>query len=161
MSKSYPDHFLTAQRLSKRYPDPSVERPLVWQKDSHITLVDFNGERINVHNIKQFTYLPLIVGPDAPKNASTLFEVIQSETALYSSLESAVWVGSRRWDLYFFDGLKVQLPEKDVPKAMTRLVGLLNFTDYKQQKYVSIDLRLPNRTAIRTWADEVLDENST
>ena len=133
----------------------------LWQIDNHITLVDLNGYVINVPNIKSFTYLPLIVGAGAPKNASILFEVVQSEPDLYSSLESAVWVGARRWDLYFFDGLKVRLPENDVPKAMKRLARLLNFSNYKQHKIVSIDLRLPNRTAIRTWAVEVLDENST
>ena len=133
----------------------------LWQKDNHITLVDLKGREINVRNVKRFTYLPLIVGAGAPKNASALFKVIESDPALYSSLESAIWVGARRWDLNFFDGLKVRLPENDVPNAMKRLALLLNFLDSKQQKFISIDLRLPNHTAIRTKVDEVLDENTT
>lgn len=132
----------------------------LWQKDNHITLVDLNGYVINVRNINNFAYLPLIVGDGAPSNASSLFNVIQSEPAL-SGLESAVWVGARRWDLYFFDGLKVRLPENDLPRAMKHLVQLINFNEHKQQKLISIDLRLPNRTAIRTWPDEISDDNST
>ena len=154
-------------KIERRLPSSihvkiTERRPFaLWQKDNHITLVDLNGHVINVRNIKSFTYLPLIVGVGAPNNASALFAAIQSEPTLYDSLESAVWVGARRWDLHFFDGLKVLLPENDVKNATKRLARLLNFTNYKQQKFISIALRLPNRTAIRTWVDEVLDENST
>ena len=133
----------------------------LWQHEQRIQMVDRIGTVINARDVPRFGHLPLIVGETAPQHAPALFDTMSSEPAILRRLVSAVWVGSRRWDLHFENGLTVHLPEADAAQAWRRLVRLLATYDTQQERIVSIDLRLPDRAVFGKRPDEVMDGSST
>ena len=133
----------------------------LWQHEQRIQMVDRIGTVINARDVPRFGHLPLIVGETAPQHAQALFDTMSSEPAILRRLVSAVWVGSRRWDLHFENGLTVNLPEADAAQAWRRLVRLLATYDTQQERIVSIDLRLPDRAVFGKRPDEVMDGSST
>lgn len=153
--------------IERRLPDTiRVEiverRPFaLWQHDQRIRLVDRAGTIINASDVPRYGHLPLIVGKSAPHHAPALFDTMSGEPAIVRRLVSAVWVGSRRWDLHFESGLTVRLPETGTAQAWRRLVRLLGTYDVQQQRIVSIDLRLPDRAAIGKRPDAAMDGSST
>ena len=153
--------------IERRLPDTIriqiVERQpfALWQHEQRIQTVDRIGTVINARDVPRFGHLPLIVGASAPHHAPALFDTMSSEPAILRRLVSAVWVGSRRWDLHFENGLTVHLPEANAPQAWRRLVRLLATYDTQQERIVSIDLRLPDRAVFGKRPDEVMDGSST
>ena len=133
----------------------------LWQHEQRIQMVNRIGTVINARDVPRFGHLPLIVGETAPQHAPALFDTMSSEPAILRRLVSAVWVGSRRWDLHFENGLTVNLPEADAAQAWRRLVRLLATYDTQQERIVSIDLRLPDRAVFGKRPDEVMDGSST
>ena len=124
-------------------------------------MIDLAGTAINATNVPRFGHLPLIVGAGAPHHAPALFDIMRAEPAILRRLVSAVWVGARRWDLHFASGLTVRLPETDTARAWQRLARLLGTYDMRQQRIVSIDLRLPDRAVFTKRPDEAMDGSST
>jgi cell division protein FtsQ len=133
----------------------------LWQHDRHITLVDRGGAIINARDVPRFGHLPLIVGADAPAKAPALFDILRTEPDLFHRLVSAVWVGSRRWDLHFDSGLLVRFPEIGAATAWRRLVRLLGADGLREERFVSIDLRLPDRAILGPRRGGAMDGSST
>jgi cell division protein FtsQ len=153
--------------IERRLPDTIrveiVERQpfALWQHEQRIQMIDRIGTVINARDVPRFRHLPLIVGADAPEYAPALFDTMSSEPAILRQLVSAVWVGSRRWNLHFESGLTVYLPEIETSHAWQRLVHLLATYDTQRERIVSIDLRLPDRTVLSKRPDEAMDGSST
>ena len=153
--------------IERRLPDTirveiTERRPFaLWQHDQRIQMIDLAGTAINATDVPRFGHLPLIVGAGAPHHAPALFDIMRAEPAILRRLVSAVWVGARRWDLHFASGLTVRLPETDTARAWQRLARLLGTYDMRQQRIVSIDLRLPDRAVFTKRPDEAMDGSST
>ncbi len=159
--------WIESATIERRLPDTIrvqiVERRpfALWQHDQRIQLVDRIGTIINARDVPRFGHLPLIVGEGAPQHAPALFDTMSSEPGILRSLVSAVWVGSRRWDLHFDSGLTVRLPETGAAQAWRRLVRLLGAYDMQEQRIVSIDLRLPDRAVLGKRPSAVMAGAST
>lgn len=123
----------------------------LWQRGSRYFLVDRDGTPI-VAVPDADPSLRMIVGPDAPANASALFAEIDKVPELASRLRTAVRVGDRRWNVYFdsfANGVAVRLPETDIAAAWQRLADLERDHQILERDLEFIDLRLPDRLIVR------------
>jgi cell division protein FtsQ len=130
----------------------------LWQQDRRYFLVDRDGKPIvEVPEVDLAGQsLPLIVGTDAPRHASDLFAVIETNPALAARVRAAVRVGERRWNLYldtFDGGIAVRLPEDGVGAAWTRLGTLEKDYQILERDLEFIDLRLEDRLIVRVHKD--------
>ena len=133
----------------------------LWQHNQLIQIIDRSGAVINSHDVPRYSHLPLIVGADAPRHATPLFDTLGSERAVAKQVVSAVWIGARRWDLHFDNGLTVSLPETSTDQAWRRLVYLLGIYDVQEDRITAIDLRLPGRAILRRKSEPLIDGSST
>jgi cell division protein FtsQ len=128
----------------------------LWQKGGKYFLVDSDGTPI-VAVPDADPSLRMIVGPDAPQNASALFAEIDKVPELGNRVHTAVRVGERRWNLYFdsfANGIAVRLPENDIAQAWQRLAELERDHQILERDLEFIDLRLPDRLIVRLRQDQ-------
>jgi cell division protein FtsQ len=147
--------------VERRFPDTVyvglIERnPLaLCQKDKKLYLIDEEGRVLTEHNLSRFSDLIMVSGEDAPIHALELVRNLQAESALKGQIESAQWIGERRWNLKTAKGVEVKLPADDIGLALKRLAvahmdqGLLDKT------LEHIDLRDPGRIIIQTAPGKV------
>jgi cell division protein FtsQ len=144
-------------RVSRRLPDTLVidlvERTpaAVWQHRGRLALIDGEGVVLDSVPVDRMPDLPLLIGPDANKQAVALKRMIDTVPTLKPQLASATWIGRRRWDLSFATGETVALPEGEQAAAralrrfakMDRSVGLLG------RDMIRFDLRVPGKMIVR------------
>ncbi len=126
-------------------------RPMaLWQHQGKLSIIDEEGEVLTDANLGRFKHLMILVGEDAPKQAQDLVSMITVEPDLKSRVESAKWIGGRRWDLYLKNGVSVKLPEDDLGQAVRRLASAQGEAKLMDRKIQSIDLRDPLRIVVQT-----------
>ncbi len=126
-------------------------RPMaLWQQKSKLMLVDRFGVVIQRRGLKRFSYLPIIVGEDAPDHAEALIDILKTQPGIYHRVAAIVRVGQRRWNLRLDNGIDIQLPETGVRGALTRLVKANRRQQLLSRDVTMIDLRLPDRLVVRT-----------
>jgi cell division protein FtsQ len=144
-------------RVSRRLPDTLVidiveRKPsALWQDEQRLSLVDAEGVVLDRVPISAMPDLPLLIGPGANAQSRNLNGLLKNVPTLRPQLESAKWVGGRRWDLNFQTGETVALPEgEDAAKAalekfakVDKSAGLLG------RGIVRIDLRIPGKMVVR------------
>jgi len=105
-------------QVSRRLPDTLVigiteRKPAaVWQHNQQLSLVDATGivlEPVTPENMP--TDVPLVIGPDANRQASAMVALLNTTPRLKPMIAGASWIGNRRWDLRFQTGETLQLPE--------------------------------------------------
>ena len=121
----------------------------LWQRHGKIMLIDRSGEAIDVEAPARFAGLLLLVGDEAPIHAGELLDMLGSEPALKTRVKAAVWVGDRRWNLHFDNGVDVKLPERDSEAAWRELARIEREQGLLQRDLVSIDMRLPDRLVVK------------
>lgn len=121
----------------------------LWQIDGELRLIDHDGEVIENATTSQFAYLPVIVGPGAPKNAPSLLALLDNEPDLKKRVTAAVWVSNRRWTLQLDGSIKVRLPEEDPAAALAQLLEIEREHGVFDKDVVTIDLRSPDRLVVR------------
>jgi len=128
-----------------------IERhPLaIWQRKGRFELIDRTGKIILGQNIEKFSDLLVVVGEDAPENASALLGILETQPQLMNLATSAVRVGGRRWNIRLKGEIDIQLPAERARAAWSRLAeyesrhGILN-SDVRM-----LDLRLPDRVIVQ------------
>lgn len=149
---SWVDDALVERRLPDTlYVSIRERQPLaLWQRQGKLAVVDAEGVVLTDSNLEKFSSLPIIVGDEAPLHAPELVAMIQAEPALKSRLESAKWIGGRRWDLYLKNGVAVRLPEDDQGLAIARLAKAHQEGAIMDRGIEAIDLRDPVRIVVQT-----------
>lgn len=122
----------------------------LWQHQGKLSIIDSEGEVLSDSNLGRFKNLMILVGEDAPKQARDLVSMITVEPDLKKRVESAKWIGGRRWDLYLKNGVSVKLPEDDLGQAVRRLASAQGEARLMDRKIQSIDLRDPLRIVVQT-----------
>jgi cell division protein FtsQ len=122
----------------------------LWQKQGKLSVVDSEGVVLTDKNLDRFRDLPIIVGDEAPQRAPELVAMIQAEPALKARLESAKWIGGRRWDLFLKNGVAIRLPEDDQGQAIARLAKAQKNGGLMDRQIEAIDLRDPVRIVVQT-----------
>lgn len=141
--------------IERRLPDTIYvhvieHRPIaLYQKNGSIRIIIEDGTLITDNHLSAFIDLPVILGDDAPQAAPMLIELLDSTPDIKSLVKSATRIGSRRWDLTLENGITVRLPEDDTGHALKRLSDLHSQDNIINDMIESIDLRDPNRMAIR------------
>ena len=144
-------------RVSRRLPDTLVidlieRKPAaIWQDNSKLSLIDAEGVVLDRVPISAMPDLPLLIGPGANAQSRNLQSLLRDAPALAPQLESATWVGRRRWDLNFQSGETVALPEgqADAHAALAKFAKLDKSAGLLGRGIVRIDLRIPGKMIVR------------
>ncbi len=147
--------WIESARVSRRLPSTLevhiVEREpfALWQMRQRLVLIDRTGETILRKGLGPFTYLPLVVGEDAPDFAAELIDILAGRPELFERVDAATRVGMRRWNLRFENGVDVYLPEDGIAEAWRRLGSLQDEQGILDREVAVIDLRLTDRLVVR------------
>ncbi len=144
-------------RVSRRFPDTLVidvvERTPAarWQDDNRLSLIDAEGvvlDRVKVSNMPD---LPLLIGKGANAQAVPLERLMEKVPALKAQLESATWVGGRRWDLALQSGEVIALPEgpRVAEAALVKFAQLDKTSGLLGRGILRFDLRIPGKMIAR------------
>lgn len=125
-------------------------RPLaLWQRDGAFKLIDHDGQVIADNDVGRFADLMVVVGQGAPEHAAELLEVLDSQPDLKTRVKAAVWVGGRRWNVRFDNGVDVRMPEGDTAGAWLRLAEYERTHRVLGRDVRVLDLRMPDRLIVR------------
>ncbi len=130
------------------------EAAAIWQENSAVFLVDQDGEVITDEGLEKFGGVPYIVGAGANENLASLLALKALYPDLFSRVKSAVWVGQRRWDLNFHNGIKIKLPEKETGLAWQLLYEYESNQKILAKDILIIDLRQHGKTILRLTPQE-------
>lgn len=122
-----------------------------WRVDGVTFLVDMSGEQI-AQDDGSFTELPLIVGDGAADDALPMIKAMARFDKLKVGLAALSRIGDRRWDLIYYSGLRVQLPEQGVAPALAKLELYQERFDLLDRDVTLIDLRVPSIVTIKRGA---------
>ena len=144
-------------RVSRRLPDTLVidivERApaALWQDKQKLALIDSSGVVLDRVAVDKMPDLPLLIGPGANRQARRLDAMLASVPTLKPQLDSATWIGGRRWDLAFQTGEVVALPEGDgaARQALARFAKLDRSAGLLGRGLVRFDLRVPGKMIVR------------
>ncbi len=125
----------------------------LWQHDGRFVLVDPAGVPITGRGLGTHTDLLHIVGPDAPKHAEALHIALSTEPELMERVQSATWIGGRRWDVHLQGGIVIRLPEHDPARAWRHLARYAAENRLLAKNIKAVDLRVDGRLVLTPAAD--------
>jgi cell division protein FtsQ len=147
--------WIRAASVERRLPDEIDIRiteavpAAIWQKSGSFRLIDREGRSISDADIARFARLPVIVGVDAPGHIGELLDMLDREPDLAIRVKAAVWVGERRWNLRFDNGVDVKLPAESPQAAWSLLARLQREQSLLARDVEVIDMRMPDRLVVR------------
>jgi cell division protein FtsQ len=147
--------WIVSAEVERRYPDRllvtvrEAEPLALWQRKQTLFLVSRAGKVIETADLGKYSKLLVIVGDSAPERAEDLFDLLAQQPTLKTRVTAAVFVGKRRWNLRFDNGVDVKLPEKDPGAAWSRLAALQSRHGILEKDVRIIDLRLPDQVVVR------------
>ena len=139
----------------KLYPgalqiDITERKPFaLWQENGKLSVIADDGAVLEPYVTRRFASLPLVVGKGAETRARDFLALVAKYPAVNSQLKAAIFVGERRWNLQFRDGLDIRLPEADVGNALAALVKYDREDKLLSRDITAIDMRLPDRLTVR------------
>ena len=144
-------------RVSRRLPDTLVidiverEPAALWQDAQKLSLIDADGVVLDKVKVSDMPDLPLLVGPGANAQSGGLNALLAEVPSLKPQLESANWIGGRRWDLVFQSGETVVLPEGDADarQALAKFAKLDKSAGLLGRGIKRFDLRIPGKMIVR------------
>lgn len=144
-------------RVSRRLPDTLVidiverQPAALWQDERRLSLIDAEGVVLDRVPISAMPDLPLLIGAGANAQSRNLDALLKDVPTLKPQLESASWVGKRRWDLNFQTGETVALPEgqEAAQAALARFAKLDKSAGLLGRGILRFDLRIPGKMTVR------------
>jgi len=148
---SWVGHVAVERRLPGTiYLALTERRPFaIWQDQGKFQLIDHDGAVVLNEDVANFTDLPLVVGDGAAPPAPAMLDQIATLPDLKIRVAALIRVGDRRWNLQLRNNVTVMLPEGHEAEALQRLVQLQASQTLLDRPLVFIDLRLPDRLAVR------------
>lgn len=143
--------------VARRLPDTInvaiVERKPValWQYQRRLAAIDRTGKVLDTEGLGRFAKLPLIIGAGANVQAQGLMTMLADYPQVADNIDSATWIGGRRWDLRFKTGEVLALPE-GYPAARRALASFIRMDQDNgllQRGFARFDMRLPDRMIVR------------
>lgn len=127
-----------------------------WRVDGITFVVDGAGEQIGEDH-GAYGDLPLVVGDGANDDAMVMIRALDLHPALQDGLVALSRIADRRWDLIYDTGLRVQLPELGVARALRNLESYQAKYQLLDRDVTVIDMRVDTLVAVRpTKTDEEL-----
>lgn len=127
----------------------------IWQHGAELSLIEQNGTVIALRDNK-FASLPLFVGREAEKAATSVGDMFAAWPDLRSHVKAFVRVAGRRWDLYLDSGIVIKLPEDDLQQALAKLAKLDKEQNLLARDIAAVDLRLEDRTTVELTPDAMV-----
>lgn len=124
-----------------------------WRVDGITFVVDSAGEQIG-EDRGAYSDLPLVVGDGANDDAIVMIRALDQYPELKNGLVALSRIADRRWDMIYDTGLRVQLPELGVARALRHLVTYQNEYQLLDRDLTVIDLRVPSLVAVRPTKTE-------
>jgi len=153
-SLSWVEHVAVERRLPGTiFVDVTERRPFaIWQNQGKFVLIDRDGQIVTNESVASFVDLPLVVGPGAPAHAAELLDQLGNAQDIRARVAAMVRVGERRWNLQLKNGITIMLPEGHEDVALRKLHDLQASQALLDRPLVFVDLRLPDRLAVRPRA---------
>ncbi len=124
------------------------KRPVArWRVNESAYLIDQAGSRIGDAG-EGYAELPLVVGEAAGDDAEVMIRAMAQFPALKQGLVALSRIADRRWDMIFKSGLRVQLPEQGVARALSQLDSYERNYQLLDRDVTLIDLRVPGLVAV-------------
>ncbi|MFZ9469514.1 MAG: cell division protein FtsQ/DivIB [Rickettsiales bacterium] len=124
----------------------------IWIDNEKKFIIDKDGNPVpfleEYEASEEFKNMIILSGKNANKNVKSLFNILSIDAELSKEIYSANWVGNRRWDIRFFDGLLVKLPEDNIAEAWENLLKLYELSNI-DKSIKSIDLRVAGKIYIQ------------
>lgn len=121
----------------------------LWQDRGHFYLINAAGQVITGKGLEKYAKLPQIVGPGANLHLGDILAMKQKHQDLFSRITSSVWVGKRRWDLNYANGIRVKLPEAGPDLAWEKLYHFERDQKILTREILVVDLRQPGKMIVR------------
>ena len=118
-----------------------------WRMDGRTFVVDASGNQV-APAVFDDGDLPLVIGAGAGEAALPMINLMNRYPALQRDLAALARIGDRRWDLIYYTGLRVQLPETGVSAALARLDAYHRDYQLLDRDVSLIDMRIPNAVAV-------------
>ena len=134
----------------------------IWINDDKKFIIDKEGNSIpfleEYEQSEEFKNMIILSGNSANENAKSLFNILVINSEISQDIYSANWVGNRRWDIRFFDGLLVKLPEIEISNAWNDLIKI--YSASKNDKAIkSIDLRVSGKIYLQYYNKKSFEIN--
>jgi cell division protein FtsQ len=134
----------------------------IWINDDKKFIIDKEGNSIpfleEYEQSEEFKNMIILSGVGANQNAKSLFNILVINSEISQDIYSANWVGNRRWDIRFFDGLLVKLPEIEISNAWHDLIKI--YLASKNDKAIkSIDLRVSGKIYLQYYNKKSFEIN--
>jgi cell division protein FtsQ len=111
----------------------------IWQNNGKKCIVDEDGNPIRGVLPESFPQLIILTGQEAAKNFYKLFNQLHIIKGL-PPVVGASFLRSQRWNLYLKNGARIQLPQENRGKALTKLATYWPFIKTSPV----VDLRFPD-----------------
>ena len=153
-------------RVERRWPDTiyvglKERQPMaLWQSEKRLKLLDQSGQVIVTNDLQRFADLIMVSGEGAPEETVALIGNLKAQPEIYDAVETASWVGARRWDLRLKNGIHIRLPEEDAALAIRRLAEAHAQDDVLNKDVKTIDLREGDRISILTKSGTTVQTGS-
>ena len=156
---------ITIKRLMPDILNIEVEeyKPFaIWINNDKKFIIDKEGNSIpfleEYEQSEEFKNMIILSGNGANENAKSLFNILVINSEISQDIYSANWVGNRRWDIRFFDGLLVKLPEIEISDAWNDLIKI--YSASKNDKAIkSIDLRVSGKIYLQYFNKKSFEIN--
>jgi cell division protein FtsQ len=119
-----------------------------WRIGDTTYIVDDGGSPI-VADDGSFRSLPLVVGEGAADDAKVMIHALDRYPALTTDLAALSRIGDRRWDLIFYSGLRVELPETGVAQALDQLASYQATDQLLDRDVTVVDMRVPGMLSLK------------
>ncbi|MEQ1901087.1 MAG: FtsQ-type POTRA domain-containing protein [Devosia sp.] len=119
-----------------------------WRIGDATYLVDAEGSPV-ARDDGSFRELPLIVGEGANDDSMAMIHSLERHPLLRENLAALSRIGDRRWDLIFYSGLRVQLPELGVAQALDQLEMYQAREQLLDRDVTVIDMRVPGMVSLK------------
>ncbi len=121
----------------------------VWENNDQKYVIDKDGNKIKIdHENDEFKDLVALSGNGANVNAKSLFNIFVINPEFSTKIYSATWVGNRRWDIRFENGLLVKLPTDNLDDAWRNLIKIYNNQE-SLNGLQAIDLRIERKIYLK------------
>jgi cell division protein FtsQ len=93
----------------------------IWQNAGKKCVIDQDGKPIVGALPKKFGHLIVVTGKEAPDHVRSLLDQLPKISRL-PAIKAACFLRSQRWDLYLENGMRIQLPEHNRGKALSKML---------------------------------------
>ncbi len=129
----------------------------LWSHDGIVSVVDRSGTVIEAPMPASAGSLLMLAGEGAPARATEAVNMIAMVPEAAGRVRAAVLVGSRRWDVVLDNNILVHLPEITPELALEEVMRLDREEQLLSRTVTMIDMRLPDRVAIRLTPEAAKD----